>query len=193
MRTEVARAALASLCVASISCAADSNPTRIQSGYDKATGKLSQLTIDSDADGNPNLYSYMDGAKFIRIELDTNGDGKIDRWEYYGADQKLNRVGLSRSNNGKIDSWLYQAADGTVGKVETSSKNDATVDRVEFYDKGVLARVEQDSDRDGHPDRWETYADGELVSVGFDTTHTGRPNRIIDYRKEAHPAPAGVR
>lgn len=193
MRTEVTRLVLAGLCVACGSCAADPNPMRVEHGYDKATRKLSQLTIDSDADGNPNLYSYMDGARFIRIEMDTNGDGKIDRWEYYGADQKLNRVGLSRSNNGKIDSWIYQAADGSVGKVETSSKNDATVDRVEFYEKGVLARVEQDSDRDGHPDRWETYAEGRLVSVGFDTTHTGRPDRIIDYRKEAHPAPVAAR
>jgi hypothetical protein len=172
------------LCWTSISCAAPSTDKRVQASYEKGTGKLSQLTVDAKKDGKPNIYSYMDGTKFVRIEIDNDEDSKIDRWEYYSADQKLEKVGSSRLNDGKPDLWAYQAADGSVAKIELSSKRDGKIDRVEFYEKGALVRAEQDSDGDGRPDKWETYADGALATVSFDTKHTGTPDRVIDYRKE---------
>ena len=49
----------------------------------------------------------MDGARVVRIEIDKDEDGKIDRWEYYGPDQKLEKVGFSRANDGKEDAWSY--------------------------------------------------------------------------------------
>ena len=52
----------------------------VQAAYDKTTGKLSQLTVDVSKDGKPNITSYMDGPKFLRIEIDTNEDGRIDRY-----------------------------------------------------------------------------------------------------------------
>ena len=33
----------------------------------------------------------MDGSRVVRIEIDQNEDGRIDRWEYYDADQKLSK------------------------------------------------------------------------------------------------------
>jgi hypothetical protein len=178
---------LCALFFAAISCRAPEKEKRVQASYDKDTGKLSQLTVDAKKDGKPNIYSYMDGTKFVRIEIDNDEDGKIDRWEYYGPDQKLEKVGSSRLNDGKPDLWAYQAADGSVAKIEISSKHDGKIDRVEFYEKGALVRAEQDSDGDGRPDKWETYADGALATVGFDTKHTGAPDQVIDYRKEAKP------
>jgi hypothetical protein len=180
-------AALFALCFATISCRTPEKDKRVQANYDKDTGKLSQLTVDAKKDGKPNIYSYMDGTKFVRIEIDNDEDGKIDRWEYYGPDQKLEKVGSSRLNDGKPDLWAYQAADGSVAKIEISSKRDGKIDRVEFYEKGALVRAEQDSDGDGRPDKWETYADGAVATVGFDTKHTGTPDRVIDYRKETNP------
>jgi len=167
-----------------VGCRAPQADKRVEASYDKSTGKLSQLTVDAKRDGKPNIYSYMDGTKFVRIEIDTDEDGKIDRWEYYGADQKVEKVGSSRLNDGKPDLWAYQAADGTVSRIELSSKRDGKIDRVEFYEKGSLVRAEQDTDGDGRPDKWETYANGVLTTVGFDTKHTGTPDRVIDYRKE---------
>ena len=32
------------------------------------------------------IWSYMDGTRAVRIEVDTNKDGKVDCWEYYGPD-----------------------------------------------------------------------------------------------------------
>jgi hypothetical protein len=157
---------------------------RVTAAYDKASGKLSQLTVDAAKDGKPNIYSYMNGTKFVRIEIDKDEDGKIDRWEYYGPDQKLEKVGLSRSNDGKPDAWAYQGPDAQISKVEVSTHHDGKVNRVEFYEKGVLARAEEDGDGDGRPDKWETYENSVLATASFDTKHTGSPDTTIDYRRK---------
>jgi len=156
---------------------------RVQATYDKGTGKLSQLTVDGESDGKPNIFSYMDGTKFIRIEIDQDEDGRVDRWEYYGANQKLEKVGFSRSNDGKQDSWAFQGPDGAVARVEVSTKRDGKVDRTEFYSAGELRRAEEDTDGDGRIDKWEAYASGALTSVSFDTTKSGKPTTTIDYTK----------
>ena len=48
--------------------------------YDKVTGKLSLLKYDSDGNGKVDTWSYMDGPRVVRIEIDKNEDGKIDYW-----------------------------------------------------------------------------------------------------------------
>jgi hypothetical protein len=156
---------------------------RVQATYDKKTGTLVQLTVDAAKDGKPNIYSYMDGPKFVRIEIDKDEDGKIDRWEYYGLDQKIEKVGLSRANDGKEDAWAYQSPDGSVSKIEVSTHRDGKIDRVEYFEHGVLVRAEEDGDLDGRPDKWETYENGALATVAFDTKHTGAPDTSIDYRQ----------
>ena len=169
--------------LASIACGGARDDERVKAQYDKETGKLSQLTLDVLKDGKPNITSYMDGAKFLRIEIDANEDGKIDRWEYYGADQRLERVGFSRAVDGKADAWAFQGPDGSVSRVEVSTKRDGKVNRTEFYEKNALARAEEDTDSDGRTDKWEHYESGALVSVSFDTTKSGKPTTTIDYRK----------
>jgi hypothetical protein len=168
---------------ASVGCSSPPEELRIEPIYDKTTGKLSQLTLNVAKDGKPNITSYMDGTKFLRIEIDANEDGKIDRWEYYGTDQKLARVGFSRADDGKADAWAFQAPDGSVARVEVSTRRDGKVNRTEFYEKGSLARAEEDTDANGRVDKWEQYESGALVSVSFDTTKSGKPTTTIDYRK----------
>jgi len=164
-------------------CSGAPEDRRIQAEYDKKTGKLSQLTVDAEKDGKPNINSYMDGTTFVRIEIDANEDGKIDRWEYYGPSQKLERVGFSRADDGNVDAWAVQGPDGAVAKVEISTKRDGKVNRTELYEKGSITRAEEDTDADGRVDKWEQYESGALVSVSFDTTKSGRPTTTIDYRK----------
>jgi hypothetical protein len=160
---------------------------QVQATYDKQTGKLGQLTINPTKDGKPNLFSYMDGTKFVRIEIDNDEDGKIDRWEHYGKDQKITKVGFSRANDGQADSWAFQAPDGSLARMEVSTRRDGRANRTEFYVRGVLVRAEEDTNRDGAVDKWETYAENALATVGFDTKQSGTPNYVIDYRKESRP------
>ena len=154
---------------------------RIQPVYDQKTGKLQLLKYDSNGNGVVDTWSYMDGARVVRIEIDKDEDGKIDRWEYYGADQKLEKVGFSRSKDGKEDAWSYAGPDGSIVRIDVSTRRDGNVTRTEHYQNNMLVSAEEDSDADGQIDKWETYDGERLASVAFDTVHRGRPDRRLIY------------
>ena len=58
-----------------------SAPPAVAATYDQKTGKLSQLTINENRDGKPNIFSHMEGSRFVRIDVDRDEDGVIDRWD----------------------------------------------------------------------------------------------------------------
>lgn len=155
--------------------------TRIEPVYDKTTGRLRTLKYDSNGNGKIDTVSYMDGAVVLRVEIDSDEDGKVDRWEYYGADQKIEKIGFSRAKDGKEDAWSYPGADGTTTRLELSTHRDGKSDRVEYYEKDRLLRAEEDTDGDGAIDKWETYDGERLASVAFDTMHRGTPDRRVIY------------
>ena len=152
----------------------------IQAKYDD-NGRLKQLLYDRNKNGRVDTVAFMDGTRFIRIEIDSDEDGLVDRWEYYGADQKLEKVGFSKANDGQPDTWVYRDVKDDVRKIEMSTRRDGKVSRTEYYDNGSLVRVEEDSDGDGKVDRWESYLDGVLRTVAFDTTGRGKPDRRLVY------------
>ena len=162
---------------------ASANTGYIQAKYD-TDGRLMQLSYDRNKNGRVDTVAFMDGARFLRIEIDSDEDGAVDRWEYYGANQNLEKVGSSEAHDGRPDTWAYQDANGGVVKIERSSRRDGTVSRTEYYENGMLARVEEDSDGDGRIDRWESYADGSLRTVAFDTVGKGEPDRRLVYRAD---------
>lgn len=173
------------LALAASACGPPPEAGRVQATYDEQTGRLRQLTVDASKDGKPNIFSYMDATRLMRIEIDNNEDGLIDRWEYYGADQKLEKVGFSKANDGTVDSWAYQGADGKIVRVEVSTRRDGKVTRTEFYEKDALARAEEDTNGDGRVDKWETYDEGgAITSVAFDTEGRGAPDRRVEYGRD---------
>jgi hypothetical protein len=173
---------LAVLLLCGVGCSSPSEAqTDVHAVYDRETGRLRQLTYDSNKNGRPDGIGFMDGTRVLRVELDKDEDGKVERWEYYDADQKLAKVGLSRANDGKVDHWAYRAADGTLLKMEISTRRDGNVQRTEIYERDVLVAVEEDTDGNGAVDKWETYSAGTLRSVAFDTDGSGRPDRRLVY------------
>jgi len=171
------------LITAVVSCGQrPATPTkRIEPTYNKQTGRLELLRYDSNGDGKFDTFSYMDGTRIRRIEVDQDEDGKIDRWEYYGPDRKLEKVGFSRARDGVEDAWSFFNATGATERIEISTRRNHKVDRVEHYEKGVLVRAEEDSDGDGRFDKWETYEGERLASVAFDTARRGTPDRRLIY------------
>jgi antitoxin component YwqK of YwqJK toxin-antitoxin module len=157
---------------------------RIKGYYDRWSGKLKRLEYDSNKNGKPDMFSYMDGTRVIRVEIDQNEDGRIDRWEYYGQDGKLEKVGTSRADNGKPDTWTYPDARGQVARRELSSQPDGKVTRTEFYEHGALVRAEEDTNGDGAVDKWEWYQNGGLYMLAFDSRHRGSPDRRIVYEAD---------
>lgn len=154
---------------------------KLEPTYNKKTGKLELLRYDSNGDGRFDTFSYMDGTRIVRIEIDQDEDGKIDRWEYYGPDRRLEKIGFSRAKDGIEDAWSFFDAKGALDRIEISTRRNRTVDRVEHYVNGVLVRAEEDSDGDGRYDKWETYEGERLASVAFDTAHRGTPDRRLIY------------
>ncbi len=164
--------------------------------YDKATGKLTELTYDANKNGRIDTWTEMDGTRPLRSRIDSNEDGRVDRWEYYDGAGKLTKVGFSRKAADTPDAWAYAGANGGIDRIEISSVADpARVDRWEFYDPsttspvsaadnpGTLRRVEEDTNGDGRADKWERYSAGIVSSVEFDENHDGRPDRRLTYKE----------
>lgn len=180
-KTLVVAAAL--LCVAACS---DPEKERLRQTtvptYDKTTGRLKQLTYDSNKDGKIDTWTDMDGARPILSRIDRNQDGKIDRWEHHDEKGQLLKVGFSRGDTGKADAWAFAGPDGKIARIEISSASDEkTIDRWEHYDATGLIRAEEDTNADGKPDKWETYANGAVTSVAFDEDRDGRADRRLTY------------
>ena len=153
----------------------------VKAVYANGTGKLILLTHDTNKDAKTDVWSHMDGARLVRMDIDKNFDGVIDRWEYYTPDGALEKVGFSRAGDGRVDAWAFEAADGGIARIEISTRRDGTISRWEVYEKGALARAEEDTTGSGKPDKWETYRDGALASVAFDTHQRGTPDRRLVY------------
>ena len=153
---------------------------RIAPEYDKA-GKLSLLRYDSNGDSKVDMWSYMDGAKIVRIDIDLDADGAVDRWEYYGDDQTLEKVGFSRQNDDVQDAWSFGDGSGAITRIEISTRRDGTIGRIEHFENGAMVRAEEDTDGQGGMDKWETYDGARLASVAFDTLGRGTPDRRLTY------------
>ena len=180
------RAAAVALVICALlfnSCGEPSEKHEIEVAYDHRTGQLRRLTINAQSDGKPNITGDIRGSNFVKIEVDTNEDGKTDRWEYYGDDEKLSRVGVSRANDGIEDAWVIRSDSGAIARIEVSTKRNGKANRTEFYENGVLARAAEDTNLDGLIDKWEQYESGDLISASFDTTNSGHPTTTVDYRK----------
>jgi hypothetical protein len=131
--------------------------------YDKTTGRLVALVGDADQNGQPDTRAVMDGTRLERVEIDRNGDGRIDRVEFYvpgGRGAKALRPSMLRA----------EELDGS-----------GQVVRRETYASGGLAHTEEDTDGNGRPDKWETYVNGILTRVDLDLTGGGRPERRLVY------------
>ena len=182
--------------------------TTVKPTYDKATGKLAELTSDANRNGRIDTWTEMDGTRPIRSRADRDEDGTLDRWEYYDANGQVARVGFSRRHEGKPDAWAFSGAGGTIARIEVSSTADESrIDRWEHYEGSALpspdgeaspTRVEEDTDADGRPDKWETYDGGVLKAAAFDENGDGRPDRRLTYNGstliliESEPDAAGT-
>jgi hypothetical protein len=136
---------------------ADSQHQGLEPTYDQASGRLRELSYDSDKDGRVDMKAVMDGSRVLKVEVDENNDGRPDRWEYYEP------MGLSPT------------------RIERSTQRDGKVTRTEGFRNGALAWVEEDRDGDGKVDRWETYVDGALSTLALDSQGRGRPDRVVTY------------
>lgn len=150
--------------------------------YDGA-GMVRRLDYDTDRDQQIDMRAYVLNGKTVRIEADGNGDGVVDRWEYYRPGGELDRIGTSSQADGVEDTWVAQA--GNDMRVDVATRRDGIADRHEFHTEGVLVRTEQDTNGDGRIDEWQHFVDGKLRELLIDTSMaSGQPNQRLVYRAD---------
>jgi hypothetical protein len=183
---------VAALACLTLACPACSNPEKARikdttrPTYDKATGRLTQLTYDANKNGRIDTWTDMDGQRPLRSRIDLDENGTIDRWEYYDEKGALAKVGFSQKHDGSPDAWAFSGADGKIARIEISSTaNENRIDRREFYDNGVIAFAEADTNGDGRTDQWETYRAGALETTALDENGDGSPDRRLTYSEGA--------
>src|SRR3989442_626678 len=94
---------------------------RIEPVYDKS-GKLQLLKYDANGDGKVNRFEYYEKDVLVRAEEDSDEDGQIDKWETYeGA--RLASVAFDSSHRGTPDRRLVYGADGSA-RLEVDPKGD---------------------------------------------------------------------
>ena len=64
---------------------------RVRRVYDSETGRLRLLIYDADGNGRFDTWSFMDGERLLRMEIDEDEDGTTDLWEEYSPDGQLLR------------------------------------------------------------------------------------------------------
>jgi hypothetical protein len=159
--------------------------------YDHETGHIRRLAFDFNRTGRIDAVSIMDGTHIDHIELDFDGDGKVDRWDFYKGGPSLLYAGFSRLKDGVMDSRAFYGPTGELVRIEVSTRRDGRFNRVEFYYGGTLVRSEEDTNGDGRPDKWETYRPNTdtrpneppyvIASVAFDDSGSGTPERRLVY------------
>src|SRR4051812_27302959 len=93
------------VCAALVAAAAGCAREGVTPVYDAAS-TIRRLDYDTNDDGRIDARAYLAEGRTVRIEADGNGDGIIDRWEYYRGDGQLDRLGTSSESDGTEDTWV---------------------------------------------------------------------------------------
>jgi hypothetical protein len=121
-----------------------------------AAGYSEPVTSDFNGDGNPDAWSYFNGNKIEKQEIDINYDGKIDTMYIYDGEGKVVEEALDTDYDGKMDNWrMYKNGKIVLDKVD--SNLDGRVDLWIYVDRGGIYRIEKDLDGDGEPDDKSVY------------------------------------
>lgn len=143
-------------------------------------GRLERLLEDRNGDGRAEVVTLFDEeGRPSSSEIDSDGDGVVDRWQRYAPTGGLRRVEASRRRRGAPDVWEDLDGDGRVVKREVDDDGDGTPDRVENLAPPPLRRVEHDPDAQGRSHRWEVFEGARLAAEELDTNGDGTPDRRL--------------
>jgi hypothetical protein len=171
-------------------CSAPPRTVPPNATYDAKTGRLQTLRADANKNGTIDTVSYMEGTRILRIELDLDENGHVERWDFYGPEGELGKVGFSRLNDGVMDAQAFYTPSGELTRMDVSTRRDGIFDRTELYAAGVLTESSEDTNGDGRPDKWDAYRrlassgaqpEYAVTSTAFDDSGSGRPERRFVY------------
>ena len=147
-------------------------------------GSLRELRLDRNNDHKPDVFAHFSGRSTPdRLEIDENGDGKLDRWEIYNEKGQLVRYSTSAKGGAPERFFELDPSTKEQTQVETDTDHDGRRERLEVFVKGRLVRVDLDTNADGKKDRVQDWAPGYLASEDVDRDGDGRADVRIRYSR----------
>jgi hypothetical protein len=155
-----------------------------QTAYDLHTHALARRVIDRNQDGVSDRIITYEGLGGARIEeMDTDFDGRVDRWDTFGATGQRLRSATARTGTRPDRMASYNRA-GLLDRVETDADLDGLFEVVQIYEAGRLAETRVDTDRNGRVDRISDFRAGYLAFEDFDTDEDGRSDLRMTFAKD---------
>lgn len=153
--------------------------------YD-ASGKLLLLELDSNGNGVMDRFQHYEGPELTRVEGDLDDDGQIDVKDFYEKGRRRHQEQIGP--NGKVRQRAHFDDQDKPLSVAQDTTTDGRLDTEWQYERGQIVTARHDTDGDGQTDIWNTYHKGKAVSLQVDKDKDGRPDSqiTIDAEGSAH-------
>jgi hypothetical protein len=155
-----------------------------QTSYDLHTHALVRRVVDRNQDGVSDRIITYEGLGGARLEeMDTDFDGRVDRWDTFGATGQRLRSASARTGSRPDRVASYDRA-GLLDRVETDADLDGIFEVVQIHEAGRLAETRIDTDGNGRVDRIQDFRAGYLAFEDFDTNEDGRSDLRLTFAKD---------
>jgi hypothetical protein len=146
-------------------------------------GKLRLLEVDSNGNGVMDRFQHYEGAEMKRVEGDLDGDGQIDIKDYYdkGRRRRQERLGPDGQVRQRA---IFDEADNPLS-VSQDTTTDGRLDTEWQYKRGEIVTARRDTDGDGRADIWNAYEEDETVRIQLDRDGDGQPDEEAYLEAEA--------
>ncbi len=128
--------------------------------------------LDANGDGRTDVWEYRVKDVLVRKELDLNWDGRVDVTQYLDPQGAKVREVMDLDYDGKVDA-TYFYAEGKRTKGERDLDGDGRMDSWLYYENDTLVRKERDANHDGRVDYWEYWENGQVARIGEDLDGDG--------------------
>ncbi len=116
-----------------------------------------EIRMDRNFDGVVDRVEiYDEKGVIIRLEVDTNGDGKMNEWIFY-KDGNPTKGERDANGDGKVDTWLRYNKEGMIIKSEADTDGNGKIDEWVIFKDGRPTQAERDTNGDGKADTWIIY------------------------------------
>jgi antitoxin component YwqK of YwqJK toxin-antitoxin module len=149
-------------------------------------GKLIMIEIDSNADEVMDRFQYYEKEQIIRVERDTDHDRQIDCRDYFEAGKRV-RQERSSTDTGRVIQVIQFDSEERPLKMQKDTTRDGLFDSIYHFEEGMLSSYTKDTDGDNKPNIWQTYQDDKPLQRRVDNDGDGRVERIIFYDAEGLP------
>ncbi len=152
--------------------------------YD-AKGKLRLLEVDSNGNGIMDRFQHYNGPDMTRVEGDLDDDGRIDIKDFYENGRRHRQERLDQNGNVR-QMAIFDDAD-TPLRVAQDTDTDGRLDTEWQYRRGEIITAQRDTDGDGKVDVWNAYENGRPVRVQLDQNGDGQPDAEVTYDADGNP------